>query len=142
MVSDKQVEQACVWRKRKAASGREGGSEALGSAGCWLQVQPLGSCIPGRECVLGVVQKDFFPKEFFLDASQKLPLEGRPQWQLVWLPSPPHQANQHPGFRFMVGGIVSESPTPRSVSSKMIVTDHEKDHSTSPHLQPPRKRGS
>lgn len=29
MVSDKQVEQACVWRKRKAASGHGGGSEAL-----------------------------------------------------------------------------------------------------------------
>lgn len=36
MVSDKQVEQACVWRKRKADSGHRGGSEALSSAGRWL----------------------------------------------------------------------------------------------------------
>lgn len=142
MVSDKQVKQACVWRKRKAASGHRGGSEALGFASYWPQAQPLGSCILGRVCVLGAIQKDFFPREFFLVVSQNLPLEGRPPWQMAWLPSPPHQANYHPGFRFMVEGSVSESPTPSSVSSKMIVMDHEKDHSAFSHLQPPKQRGS
>lgn len=75
MVSDKQVEQACVWRKCKAASGHGGGSEALGSASCWLRAQPLGSCILGTVCVLGVIYKCFFPREFFPEVSQNLPLE-------------------------------------------------------------------
>lgn len=78
MVSDKQVEQACVWRKRKAASGHGGGSEALGSAGCWPRAQFPGGCVLGSVCVLGVIQKDFFPKEFFPEFSQNLPLEERP----------------------------------------------------------------
>lgn len=87
MGSDKQGEQACVWRKLKAASGHELGCEALGSASGWLQAQPLGTASQG-ECVLGVIQKDFVPREFFLEVSQKLPLEGRPQWQRAWLPPP------------------------------------------------------
>lgn len=78
MVSDKQVEQARVWRKRKATSGHGGGSEALGSTSHWLRAEPLGSCILGRVRVLGVIQKGLFPREFFPAVSQDLPLEERP----------------------------------------------------------------
>lgn len=81
MVSDKQVNQARVRRKCKAASGHGGGSEALSSAARWPRTQALGSCILGRVCVsLGEIQKDFFPKEFLPEVSHKLPLEERPLW--------------------------------------------------------------
>lgn len=81
MVSDKQVNQARVRRKCKAASGHGGGSEALSSAARWPRAQALDSCILGRVCVsLGEIQKDFFPKEFLPEVSHKLPLEERPLW--------------------------------------------------------------
>lgn len=81
MVSNKQVNQARVRRKCKAASGHGGGSEALSSAAHWPRAQALGSCILGRVCVsLGEIQKDFFPREFLPEVSHKLPLEERPLW--------------------------------------------------------------
>lgn len=87
-----------------------------------------------------MIQKDFFPREFFLEVSQNLPVEGRPLWQMAWLLPPPHPAKHLHGLSPRGrGGGASESPTSSSVPSTIIVKNCEVDHSASPHLQASRQ---
>lgn len=141
MVSDKQVEQPCVWVKRKTDSGYRGGSEALVLLVTGLELT-LGQLHPGESVCPWDNLEVLHPQGILSIGSPEPSLRRKAPVAngLVIFPTSP--TNQHPGFRLMGEGSVSESPSPSSISSRMIVTDHEKDHSASSHLQPSKRRGS
>lgn len=61
---------------------------------------------------MGVIQKDFFPREFFPEVSRKLPLEERPLW--AWLPTPTSKSTPwiqvHGGQRLSLSLLPQLSP--------------------------------
>ena len=117
MVSDKQGGKRCAWKKLKAASGHRLVYEALGSASCWLRARPLGTASQG-ECVLGVIQKEFFPREFFLEVSQNLRRKAPMASGLATILTSPSKPTRWIQIHSGREGGISESPSPTQSSSR------------------------